>query len=235
MSISGLFPIDKWNFKSQSIFYDLSEEDHALFLSHQSEQAYRKGEIVFREGALPTGIFYIKKGKVKKYKAAYGGGEQIVYVAKAGELIGYHAALSEERFPDSAATLEESVIAYIPKEAFLTVLEQSPLLNARLLKMLSHEFTVFVNNLTLFSQRSVRERCALQLIVLREKYKADHAAGGAIEINLSREDLANLVGTRRENIVRILAEFKSKGILATKGRKIIVIDVKSLIEIANFN
>ena len=234
MSISGLFPIEKWNFKSQSILYNLPAEDHALFLSHQSEQTYGKGEIVFREGTLPAGIFYIKRGKVKKYKAAYGGGQQIIYVANAGELIGYHAALSEERFPDSAATLEESVIDFISKEAFLSVLEQSPILNARLLKLLSHEFTVFVNNLTLFSQRSVRERFALQLIVLREKYKSDLNPEDPVEINLSREDLANLVGTRKENIVRILSEFKEKGILETKGRKIIVHDVKRLIEIANF-
>lgn len=234
MSIIGLFPIDKWNFKSQSILFNLPAEDQALFLSHQSEQTYGKGEMIFREGGLPTGIFYIKTGKVKKYKADYGGGQHIIYVANAGELIGYHAVLAEERFPDSAATLEESVIAFIPKDSFLSILEQSPVLHARLLKLLSHEFTVFVNNLTLFSQRSVRERFALQLIVLREKYKPAVAHDGPAEINLSREDLANLVGTRRENIVRILSEFKEEGILVTKGRKIIVRDVKRLIAIANF-
>ena len=234
MSISGLFPIDKWNFKSRSVLYNLPEEDHALFLAHQTEQTYGKGEIVFREGGLPVGIYYIKEGKVKKYKADHAGGEQIIYVANAGELIGYHAALSGERFPDSAATLEKSVIAFIPKEVFLSVLQQSPVLNMRLLQLLSHEFTVFVNNLTLFSQRSVRERLALQLVVLREKYKPAIAAEGPAEINLSREDLANLVGTRRENIVRILSEFKDEGILVTKGRKIIVRDVKRLIAIADF-
>ena len=233
MSISGLFPIDQWNFKSQSILHNLPAEDHALFVSYQNEQVFGKGEIVFREGALPTGIFYIKKGKVKKYKATYDGGQQIIYVANKGELIGYHAALSGERFSDSASTLEESVIAFIPRDAFLSVLEQSPILNARLLKMLSHEFTVFVNNLTLFSQRSIRERFALQLILLREKYKPDLRQNGPVEINLSREDLANLAGTRKESIVRILAEFKQDGILETKGRKIIVHDVKRLIDIAN--
>lgn len=234
MSIIGLFPIEKWNFKSQSILYDLPVEDHALLLSHQTEQTYGKGEIIFREGTLPSGIFYIQQGKVKKYKAALGGGQQIIYVANAGELIGYHAALAEERFPDSAAALEESLIAFIPRDAFLSVLEQSSTLNARLLKLLSHEFTVFVNNLTLFSQRSVRERFALQLIVLREKYKSAPDSIGPVEINLSREDLANLVGTRKENIVRTLSEFKEEGILETKGRKIIVHEVKRLIAIANF-
>jgi CRP-like cAMP-binding protein len=107
-------------------------------------------------------------------------------------------------------------------------------LNGRLLQLLGHEFTVFVNNLTLFSQRPVRERFALQLVVLREKYKPAVASEAPVEINLSREDLANLVGTRRENIVRILADFKDEGILVTRGWKIIVQDVRQLIRIANF-
>ncbi|HVU94315.1 MAG TPA: Crp/Fnr family transcriptional regulator [Puia sp.] len=234
MSINGLFPIEKWNFKSRSILDNLPEEDQALLLGHQTEQTYGKGEIVFREGGLPTGIFYIIEGKVKKYKADYGGGEPIIYVAGSGELIGYQAVLSGERFPDSAATLEKSVIAFIPREAFLAVLQQSTVLNGRLLQLLGHEFTVFVNNLTLFSQRPVRERFALQLVVLREKYKPAVASEAPVEINLSREDLANLVGTRRENIVRILADFKDEGILVTRGRKIIVQDVRQLIRIANF-
>jgi len=234
MSIKGIFSIDKWDFKSQSILVNLPEEDFALLTAHQTEQVYRKGEIIFREGSYPTGIFYIKKGKVKKYKVVENGGEQIIYVANTGELIGYHAILSEERFPDSAAVLEESVIAFIPREDFLDTLQQSTILSRRLLKTLSHEFTVLANGLTLFAQRSVRERLALQLIVLREKYKMNVQTGIPVEIDLSREDLANLVGTARENIIRILSEFKEDGILITKGRKIVVQDVKKLIEIANY-
>lgn len=234
MSIQGIFPIDKWDFKSQSILADLPEEDFARLTAHQSEQVYSKGEIIFREGSYAPGIFYIKKGKVKKYKAVESGGEQIIYVANTGELIGYHAILSEERFPDSAAALEESVIAFIPKEDFLAVVQHSVLLSGRLLKTLSHEFTVLANGLTLFAQRSVRERLALQLVVLREKYKMNFQPGMPVEINLSREDLANLVGTARENIIRILSEFKDEGVLTTKGRKIVVEDVKKLIAIANY-
>jgi len=234
MSINGIFSIDKWDFKSQSILADLPDEDFARLTAHQSEQAYSKGEIIFREGSYPSGIFYIKKGKVKKYKVVENGGEQIIYVANTGELIGYHAILSEERFPDSAAVLEDSVIVFIPREDFLEALQQSAILSRRLLKTLSHEFTVLANGLTLFAQRSVRERLALQLIVLREKYKMNFQPGMPVEIDLSREDLANLVGTARENIIRILSEFKEDGTLTTKGRKIVVQDVKKLIEIANY-
>lgn len=234
MSIKGIFPTEKWDFKSNHILSDLSIEDLILLTRHQSEQVYSKGEIIFREGGLPAGIFYVKSGKIKKYKTVDRSGEQIIYVANTGEFIGYHAILSEERYPDSAAALEESVITFIPKEDFLTVLNKSALLSSRLLKLLSHEFMVLINGLTLFSQRSVRERFALQLVVLREKYKTGVNPSGEVEINLSREDLANLVGTRKENIVRILSDFKKEKILTTKGRKIFIHDVRKLIEIANY-
>jgi CRP-like cAMP-binding protein len=234
MSIRGLFPIDKWDFKSQSILSDLPPEEQELLLAKSSEHVYKKGEILFREGALPSGIFYIRQGKVKKYKVDEEGKEYIIYVANTGEVIGYHAILSEDRFPDSAAVLEESTIVFIPKEDFLQVLLQSVILNRRLLKTLSHEFAVLANSLTLFSQKSVRERLALQLIVMREKYKVNFQPGTPVEINLSRTDLASLVGTARENVVRLLTEFREAGLLETKGRKIIVHDVNKLIAIANY-
>jgi CRP-like cAMP-binding protein len=234
MSIRGIFPIDKWDFKSESILADLPPEDFNLLTAHKNDQVYKKGQIIFREGAHPTGIFFIMSGKAKKYKVDKDGKEQIIYVANTGELIGYHAILAEEHYPDSAAVLEESVITFIPKEDFLLTLQQSSLLNNRLLKTLSHEFAVLANSLTLFAQRSVRERLALQLVVLREKYKVNFQPGTPVEINMSRDDLASLVGTARENVVRGLTELKEEGIVETKGRKIIVLDVSKLITIANY-
>jgi CRP-like cAMP-binding protein len=234
MSTAGIFPIDKWDFKSESILKELPPEDFTLLTAHQHERVYQKGEIIFREGAYSSGIFYIKSGKAKKYTTDKEGREQIIYVANTGELIGYHAILSEDRYPDSATALEKSIIVFISKEDFLAVLQQSTILSTRLLKTLSHEFVVLVNSLTLFAQRSARERLALQLLVLREKYKEGSEPGMDIEINLSRNDLASLVGTVRENVVRLLTELKEEGILETKGRKIIVRDVKKLAELANY-
>ncbi len=171
---------------------------------------------------------------MKKYKVDRDGREQIIYVADSGEILGYHAILSADNYPDSAAVLEDSIILFIPREDFLRALDQSDVLNRRLLKTLSHEFAVLANNLAMFSQRSVRERLALQLIVIREKYKDGTESGKPVEINMSRDDLASLVGTARENVVRILSEFKSDGTVETRGRKIIVHDVKKLIKIANY-
>jgi len=232
MSLAGLFPIDKWNFKSQSILNNLPEEEYAYLCANMLEQRYNKGEIIFREGTVPAGIFFIKKGKVKKYQVDHTGKEQIIYVANSGELIGYHAILADERYPDSAATLEDCAIAFIPKEDFLNALERSTVLPRRLLKTLSHEFAVLINSISVVAQRSVRERLAIALIVLREKFKEGIGPGEKIMISVSRSDLANMVGTGDENIARFLTEFKRAGIIISKGRKICVTNVKKLIEIS---
>ena len=234
MSIKDIFPIDKWDFKSESVIADLPLQDFKLLTANKTEKLYKKGEIIFWEGAYPAGIFYITEGKVKKYKLDKDGREQIIYVANTGELLGYHAILSEDRYPDSAAVLEESKIAFIPKADFLDTLQQSEVLSRRLLKTLSHEFAVLANSLSMFAQKSVRERLALHLIVIREKYKVNFQAGMPVEINMSRDDLASLVGTARENVVRVLSEFKEAGIVETRGRTIIVQDVTKLIAISNY-
>jgi len=233
MSIKGLFHIDKWDFKSESILADLPDRDLRLLMARRSDQAYKKGEIIFREETFPWGVYYLVSGKAKKYKVDKEGREQIIYVANTGELLGYHAILSGDNYPDSAAVIEESHIAFIPREDFIEAIQHSDVLSRRLLKTLSHEFVVMTNSLTMFAQRSVRERLALQLIVVREKYKTDFEPGMLVEINMSRDDLASLVGTARENVVRLLSELKEEGIVETKGRKIIVLDIKRLIKIAN--
>lgn len=234
MSLEGLFPIDKWNFKSQSILHDLPAEEHDQLFAHATEQHIHKSEVLFREGTFPKDIFFIRQGKVKKYRTDREGKEQIIYVANNGELIGYHAVLAEERYPDAAAALEDSIIVFIPKEDFLHTLEHSATLSQKLLKTLSHEFTVLTTSISVFAQRSVRERLAIALIVLREKFKEGTAAGSPVEIGLSRSDLAGIVGTGIENVVRALTEFKKLGILDTQGRKIFIYDVKKLIDLSGY-
>jgi CRP-like cAMP-binding protein len=234
MSLKGVFPIDKWGFNTNSVLTDLPAAELERLMAHSSEQLFSKGEIIFREGSLPSGIFYMLTGMAKKYKVDKEGREQIIYVANSGELIGYHAVLADERYPDNAAALEESLVGFIPKEDFLEVLDLSKTLSNRLLKTLSHEFTVFANSVVLFAQRSVRERFAMQLILMREKYKHGIVTGREVEINLSREDLASLVGTARENIVRIIKDFKEEQILETRGRKIVIKDVEALLKAANY-
>src|SRR5206468_6973940 len=131
-----------------------------VLFAHMQEMRLPSGGLLFKENTQPKGVYYVRQGMVKKFKSDKEGKEQIIYIAKAGELIGYHALLAEERYPDSAATLEPSKIAFIPKDTFNEVLCTSRVLPFRLLKLLSHEFTVLTNAIALFALRSVRERFA---------------------------------------------------------------------------
>ena len=234
MSLKGIFPIDKWEFGSQSILKDLPPEDYEHLLRNAIEKSYIKGEMIFREGASPAGIFYIQQGKVKKYTVDNFAKEHIIYVANSGELIGYHALLAMENYPDSAAALENSAISFIPKNIFLEVLDRSPALSRKLLKTLSHEFGVLANSISVIAQHSVRERLAITLLVLREKFKTKTGEGQEIEINVSRDDIASMTGATRENIVRLLTDFKNEKLIDTKGRKIWVLDVNKLAAISNY-
>jgi CRP/FNR family transcriptional regulator, polysaccharide utilization system transcription regulator len=234
MSLNGIFPIDRWNFTTQSILTVLSQEDYADLLVNQTDQKYLKGDVIFREGTVPAGIFLIRSGKVKKYKVDNQAREQIIYVANRGELIGYHAVLSEERYPDSAAAIEDSLISFIPKEDFTDVLHRSPAFTGRLLKALSHEFTVFANSLSVIAQRTASERLAIALIVLREKYKEEGLEEKDIILNISRMDLAGMAGIAHENVIRLLKEFKQAGIVETDGRKIWIRDIKMLVKKSNY-
>ncbi|MCD6062446.1 MAG: Crp/Fnr family transcriptional regulator [Flavipsychrobacter sp.] len=235
MSLKGIFPIDRWDFSSRKILTELNDEDRESLMSRARKKKYKKAEIVFREGAEPAGIFYIESGTVKKYKTDNAANEHIFYVASAGELIGYHAVLAGEPYPDAAAALEDSVIRFVPLEDFLSCLERSPVLSRILLKTLSHEFAVFVNNLSVSAQRPVRERIAIVLIVLREKFKKGVEPGAPVMISISRDDIANMAGTTRENVARFLTEFKQEEIIETVGRKILITDIKKLATISNYS
>lgn len=232
--MSFSIPFHQFYFNNDSIFEGLPKEETELLNSHMVTLKYKQGQIIFQEGGLPTGIHIVKQGKVKKYKTGIDGKEQIFYVCIPGELMGYHALLSEEHYSDSAATMEDSIISLIPKEYFLKVLNQSPILSSRLIKNLSHEFGVLINSITIQSQKSVRERLALTLLILKDKYK-DNRTDDSIHITLSRDDLSNIVGTAKETLVRLLHSFKDEGLVRTEGKAIIILDAKALARVANFS
>lgn len=228
------FQINKFHFRSDSVLDGLPKADLDFLTSKMIRTKYRKGKTIFNEGSYPSGIFYIESGKIKKYKADRDGREQIIYICSSGELLGYPALLSEETYSDSATTLEDSTIAFIPKADFLQVLNQSSELATRLLKNLSHEFGVLENSIAAFAHKTVRERVALSLLILKEKFKDKTKENEPVEIILSREDFSNMVGTAVETLVRLLHDFKDEGLIETEGRKIRVLNAKALVKIANF-
>jgi CRP-like cAMP-binding protein len=225
------FLSENFRLKTDQLFAGLTAEEQESLMGSGVTHVFKKGEIIFREGGIPTGIFYIKTGKVKKYKTTPKGGEQIFYLCTEGELLGYHALLGEEYYPDSAATIEDSEITFIPRDSFMSVLRNSTALSNALLKALGHEFSLFINTFTNLGTKSVRERLAFNLLILDEKFKDGSGSNG--EIRLSRTDLANMVGTAKESLVRLLQDFKRAGLIEKTDKIIRIIDRKSMIREAN--
>lgn len=224
--------ITKFTFNSQFILSELPSKDREFLENVMLDKKYRKSQPIFTEGTLPSGIFYLQSGKVKKYKMDNDGREQIIYIYNAGEFFGYSSVLSESTYGDTTVAIENSIISYITIENFNKILNESSSFSRLLLKSLSHEFSVLANHMAVLSQRTVRERVALNLLILHDKYKVDDTAH--TYITLSRSDLANMTGTVVETLARVLHDFKHDKLIATDGRKIQLLKIERLIQIANF-
>lgn len=224
---------ERFIFKSDSAFSNLPDRIKEVFLDQMMVKQFKKGQNIFTEGTYPAGIYFIKKGKVKKYKSLNGGKEQIIYICCEGELLGYAAFLGEEQYPDSASSLTDTIIGFISKDKLQNLLDQYDELSKMLIKNLSHEFGVLVNFIATFTQKTVRERVALTLLILQEKFKDDVNENGEVQIVLSRADFANIVGTAVATLVRLLHDFKQENLIVTQGRKILIVNNMQLLEIAD--
>ncbi|HEY3390629.1 MAG TPA: Crp/Fnr family transcriptional regulator [Prolixibacteraceae bacterium] len=233
MSIKTDSLAERFIFKSDYAFSNLPENIKEVFFSQMVVKQFKKKQNIFTEGTYPAGIYFIKKGKVKKYKSLNGGKEQIIYVCSEGELLGYAAFLSEEMYPDSAASLTDATIGFLSKDKLLKLLDQYDELSKMLMKNLSHEFGVLVNFIATFTQKTVRERVALTLLILHEKFKDNINENDEIQIVLTRSDFANIVGTAVATLVRLLHDFKEENLIKTQGRKIVINNKLQLLEIAD--
>jgi len=221
--------ISKFIFNNQYLLNDLPDCDKERLEDAMKVRNIRKNEAIFTDGTNPNGIFYVKKGRIKKYKVDNDGKEQIFYIYNSGEFFGYSSILSEKAYNDSTLAIENSVIAMIPKEDFLNILNTSDIFSKLLLKSLSNEFRVMTNLVAVLSQRTVRERVALCLLILHYKYTSDQES---FYITLSRSDLANMVGTVNETLGRVLHDFRKENLIYVEGRKIQLINLDKISSIA---
>ena len=219
--------------RSESLFSDLTDKDLAVLAYGKTCIKYKKGQTLFYEGTRPMGLFCINSGKVKVYKMGTEGKEQILTLAKPGDFLGYRAILSDEFYNASATVLEEAVICYIPRSNFLEILNSNSAFFNRLMKAVCHKLGVMENKLATIAQKSVRERLATTLLMLKETYGMEGQDSVLIDIALSREDLANIIGTATETVIRLLSEFKNDRLIALEKKKIRVLDTQALMKEAD--
>ncbi|MCE2682622.1 MAG: Crp/Fnr family transcriptional regulator [Flavobacteriia bacterium] len=186
---------------------------------------YKKNQPLFIEGSFPRGVFCLNQGKVKVFTRGDEGKEQIIHIAKAGDVIGFRSMFSGEPYKVSASTLEESNICFIGKDDFLLMMDNNPTLRNGIIKELSKELGDRAQFITNMAQKSVRERLAFSLLILADIY-------GEEEINLTREDMANFVGTATETLIRLLKDFKEDQIIEIHTRKLLIVNRDKLLRIA---
>ena len=225
------FPYSKYNFNNQDLLSGLTTAECDRLTANKEILNFKAGTQIFKEGTEPKGIYRVLSGKVKKYTATNFGTDHIFYICGENEYLGYHAILSEEEYPDSATALLDCEVAFIPKNDFLNVVSKSHLLSQRLLKNLSHEFGVFLNATKILARYTVRERTAINLLILQRKFSVKESLK---EIEMNREDLASMVGTAKESLVRMLKDFKEEKLISTKGRIIFIEDLEGLVKASNY-
>jgi CRP-like cAMP-binding protein len=219
----------------RSILRDV--DDYALenLDSTKACYVYKKGQVIFSEGIPPTGLFCVHKGKVKVYKTGAEGREKIMRLVKHGDVMGYRSLLTGEPSSVSAAALEESVICCIPQETFFKLLRGNGGFSMRIIELLSSELGKAEEDIVHIAQKPVRERLAEALLLLRDTYGTEDGDTPALNVSLSREELAGIVGTAVETLVRALAEFKRQRVISTEKKKIRILDLPRLVEIGNFH
>ena len=157
--------------------------------------------------------------------------EQIVRFAKGGELLGIRALLSGKKYSTTSTTLEDAMVCFINKRMFFKLSLKYPYISEKVMKSLSHLLEEAEDRMTSLAQKSVRERLAESLLFLSCLFKTGHTqcedpSNGVI--SLTREDIASIVGTATETVIRILSDFKEEKLIEVKGRKIVIKNVPGL-------
>lgn len=195
---------------------------------------YKKGNNIFHEGMYPQGVYCVNYGKIKVSKLGEDGKEQILRFVKAGDLLGYRSLLGDEKYFASAVAMEESGVCFIPKDLFLGILQKDGTLTMEMMKLLSDDLRKAETNVTHMAQKPVRERLAEALLFIKETYGFEED-GTTLNLRITREELANLVGTATETVIRLLSEMNKEEVIHLEGKKIQILDTIELLDIANID
>ncbi|MEH6406764.1 MAG: Crp/Fnr family transcriptional regulator [Leeuwenhoekiella sp.] len=223
----------QFDFQSNLLLEKLNSNEKQLVFNAMEPLTIKKGNLLFYEEGVPTGIFQIKKGKAKKFKRGFSGTNQVFYIYTTGDILGYHALFGEERYQDSCEALEDLEVNFIAKDIFFKLLQDIPALQQTFIKNIGHEFGVLANIIAVLAQKNQNARLAINLLILENRFKKqDNEHSG---IDLTREDLANIIGTSSESLGRSLKQFKDAGMIEVDKRVIHITNKDLLLQLLNIN
>ncbi|WP_028376751.1 Crp/Fnr family transcriptional regulator [Leeuwenhoekiella sp. MAR_2009_132] len=209
----------------------LKKEELKIISDSKVSRSIKKGEALFKEGEKLGGVFCVRNGVSKLSKLSENGKDQIVKIASKGEVMGQRSLIAEEAANLSAVALNDMQVCFIPKENFTESLSKNPEFIQALLKNMARELKLADDVIVNMAQKTVNQRLAGILLYLDTHFGTD--ADGYLSLILSRNDIADVVGTATELCIRSLAKFKKSGLIETEGKRIKISDKVSLTQVSD--
>ncbi|GAA4441155.1 hypothetical protein GCM10023091_25980 [Ravibacter arvi] len=213
----------------------LGEVRHFQELRHLAENrrthTYKKKESIYNENTYPGGVYFLESGRAKARRINDLGKEYITELYKVGDFFGYADLIKGNTYQDSVVALEDATVSFIPKHDFFKLLESDRNLSGKFIRMLSNEVKDREESLLKLAYNSVRKRVAEALVYLYEMYGKE--GKDPFSVSMSREDIAGIVGTATETVIRTLSDFKDENLISLKGSNITVLELERLRRMKN--
>ena len=204
----------------------LTKEELVRVSACKTTKTIKKGEVIFEEGEVVNGIYCINEGICKLSKLSKNGKDQIIKIVVKGDLLGQRSLITEECANLQAIALNDMKVCFIPKSEILKDLHNNPKFSFDLLKSMANELKEADDIIVNMAQKSVRQRLAETIIYIHNNFGVN--PDNTLSVLLSREDLANIVGTATESAIRVLSQFKKEGLISTSGKFIKIEDLSGL-------
>jgi CRP-like cAMP-binding protein len=204
----------------------LSAEELRRVSACKTAKTFRKGQIIFEEGETLNGVYCVKDGVCKLTKLSENGKDQVVKLVVKGGLLGKRSLITEQKTNLSAVALNNMEMCFIPKTEIMDDLQKNPAFTMSVLKRMAEDLKDSDEAIVNMAQKSVRRRMAETLMYVHDEFGTDD--DNFLNIVMSREDYASIVGTATESAIRILSQFKKEGLISTMGKRIKLEDYNSL-------
>ena len=215
-----------------ALYRRLSEEDREHLAAAATVERFDKGEAVFHEGDPAQDFFTLVRGRVKVYKVMPNGRVVILEILGPGDPVGAVAVYESLAYPATAEAMDETLCIRIPKDPFFQLLETRPSLARGLLKAMTHRIVVLANRFADHAAGKVETRFARLFLKLASEMGRAEAEGVFIPMSLSRQELADLMGTTVETSIRIMSRWGKEGVVQTEKSGFLVIDRRALEQIS---
>lgn len=223
----------EYELKQFKIFSGMNEFESVRLNNDKTIFYHKKGEVIYREGSRLDGLYCILDGIVKIYKNGPNGRQPIICLAKKGDIIAYRSLLSNETACTSAKVISDAVLCHVPYSLFLYLMDNNPIFSGEIVRVVCRELRSSNDYMINIVHKSVRERAAEILLYLLEKFGLD--GNKFLQIRITKTDIANMIGTVPESLMREFSEFRKEGLIESVGRNIKILNLSGLEKIAKLN